>query len=466
MLTLQQQLDNVLPTAMIGSVVETAGTTCAVADFPAPVGSVATIDRAAREPVQAEVIGFRDHLTLVVPLSGLEGVQRGSRVSLLRTMRTVAVGPGLLGRTINARGVAIDGKPQPLLPDRAPLDRRSPPPVDRPRIDTPLATGIRAIDGLLTCGRGQRMGIFAGSGVGKSVLLGMMARYTNADVNVIALVGERGREVNEFLHRDLGAEGLQRSIVVVATSDEPALLRINAAYAATAIAEYFRSRGQDVLLLMDSLTRFAMAQREIGLAAGEPPTTRGYPPSVFSLLPRLVERTGRTPHGSITAFYSVLVEGDDANEPVADAVRGLLDGHTWLSRPIAMRGHYPAIDVLDSISRLMVDVAEEEQLQAATAIRELLAAYRNHEDLLSIGAYRAGSNPVVDAAVDLLPAIQAFLKQRIDEPADPNSVRTALLKLGDQCRRHRGGPAATPPPTSAQNRPPRLPQQPVENPQH
>lgn len=469
MLTPQQQLDNLLPMAMTGSVVETAGTTCAVADFPAPVGAVVSIERAARQPVEAEVIGFRDHLTLVVPLSGLEGVQRGSRVSLQKTMRTVPVGPGLLGRTINARGVAIDGKSQPLLPHRSPLDHRSPPPVDRPRIDTPLATGIRAIDGLLTCGRGQRMGIFAGSGVGKSVLLGMMARYTDADVNVIALVGERGREVNEFLQRDLGEDGLRRSVVVVATSDEPALLRINAAYAATAIAEYFRSQGQHVLLLMDSVTRFAMAQREIGLAAGEPPTTRGYPPSVFSLLPRLVERAGRTRQGSITGFYSVLVEGDDANEPIADAVRGLLDGHTWLSRSMAMRGHYPAIDVLESISRLMVDLADQQQLQAAAAIRELLAAHRDHEDLLSIGAYRPGSNPVVDAAVELLPDIHAFLKQRIDEPSDAATARNALLQLGQHCRRSRGAAgvsSATLPSTLGENRQPHLAQPPAGNPEH
>ena len=297
----------------------------------------------------------------------------------------------MLGRVVDAHGRAVDGRPQPALADRVALDRPPPPAIERPRIDPPLGTGIRAIDGMLTCGKGQRMGIFAGSGVGKSVLLGMMARYTAADVNVIGLVGERGREVNEFLERDLGPEGLARSVVVVATSDEPALLRVQAAQTATAIAEYFRDSGRDVLLLIDSLTRFAMAQREIGLAAGEPPTTRGYPPSVFALLPKLVERAGRSARGSITGFYSVLVEGDDPQEPISDAVRGLLDGHTWLSRKLAARGHYPAIDMLGSLSRLMPDITPRIQQDAASAVRELLGAHRDHEDLISIGAYRRGS---------------------------------------------------------------------------
>jgi flagellum-specific ATP synthase len=292
-----------------------------------------------------------------------------------------------------------------------------------------LGTGICALDGLLTCGKGQRMGIFAGSGVGKSVLLGMMARYTSADVNVIALVGERGREVNEFLERDLGPEGLARSVVVVATSDEPALLRVQAAQSATAIAEYFRDRGRDVLLIMDSITRFAMAQREIGLAAGEPPTTRGYPPSVFSLLPKLVERAGRTATGSITGFYSVLVEGDDPQEPISDAVRGLLDGHTWLSRKLAARAHYPAIDVLGSISRLMNDIVDRKQQQSAGAIRELLAAHRDHEDLISIGAYRRGANKSVDAAIDMQDEINRYLRQRVDEPSTLADAAAGLNQL-------------------------------------
>ncbi len=352
-----EQLDRIMTTAVTGSVAQTVGMTISAAGFPAPVGAMAEIQRESGAPLLAEVIGFRDELTLLYPLSDLTGVRHGNRVRLRRTTRWLRVGDGLLGRVIDATGRAVDGKPQPALADRMSLHRRPPHACTRPRIDQPLSTGIRAIDGLLTCGKGQRMGIFAGSGVGKSVLLGMMARYTSADVNVIALIGERGREVNEFIERDLGPQGLARSVVVVATSDEPALVRVQAASTATTIAEYFRDHGKDVLLLMDSLTRFALAQREIGLAAGEPPTTRGYPPSVFALLPKLVERAGRSPAGSITAFYTVLVEGDDPNEPISDAVRGLLDGHTWLSRSLASRGHYPAIDVLESLSRLMTEVA-------------------------------------------------------------------------------------------------------------
>jgi FliI/YscN family ATPase len=286
---------------------------------------------------------------------------------------------------------------------------------------------------MLTCGRGQRLGIFSGSGVGKSVMLGMMARYTSADVNVIALIGERGREVNEFLRRDLGTEGLKRSVVVVATSDEPALLRVQAAQAATAIAEYFRDQGRNVLLMMDSLTRFAMAQREIGLAAGEPPTTRGYPPSVFALLPRLVERAGLNRNGSITAFYSVLVEGDDTNEPISDTVRGLLDGHAVLSRRLAGRGHYPAVDLLESISRLMSELVAPEHLAAVMTIRELIAVHRDHEDLISIGAYQRGSNPLVDAAVALLPEIDGLLRQHVDEPSAWETSQQQLMHLGQRC---------------------------------
>jgi flagellum-specific ATP synthase len=289
--------------------------------------------------------------------------------------------------------------------------------------------GIRAVDGLLTCGKGQRMGIFSGSGVGKSTLMGMVARNTAADVTVIALVGERGREVKEFLERDLGPEGLARSVVVVATSDQPALVRTQAAYVATTIAEYFRDRGRDVMLLMDSVTRFAMALREIGLAIGEPPATRGYTPSVFAALPRLLERAGRTDRGSITAFYTVLVDGDDLNEPVTDAMRGLLDGHVLLSRDLAARGHYPAVDVLGSISRLMPQIVPPEQQTAATRIRSLLAAHRTAEDLINIGAYVPGSNPEIDTARALLPAINEFLCQGITETASPSDVQSRLSGL-------------------------------------
>jgi flagellum-specific ATP synthase len=429
MLDFAEQLDDVLPAALEGRIVRMVGMTAAAAEFPAPVGALVEIQRHGAAPLEAEVIGFRDRLTLLFPYDDLSGVCHGDRVRLKRTRNRLRVGEGLLGRVIDARGRAIDGLPQPLHTDRTPLDRRPPSAVERPRIDAPLSTGIRAIDGLLTCGLGQRMGIFAGSGVGKSVLLGMMAKYASADVNVIALVGERGREVNEFLERDLGPEGLAKSVVVTATSDEPALLRVRAAFAATAVAEWFRDQGRNVLLVMDSLTRFALAQREIGLAAGEPPTTRGYPPSVFSLLPKLVERAGRTKHGSITAFYSVLVEGDDENEPVADCVRGLIDGHTWLSRKLAARNHYPAIDVLGSLSRLMTEVTTHEHREAAGLVRELLAAYRDHEDLISIGAYRKGANRTVDLVIDLLEPINTLLRQRVDEQSNVEESRKLLAQL-------------------------------------
>ncbi len=429
MQTLTAQLDRIVPTALTGSVVRIVGMTAAVADFPAPVGALVEIDRQAEAPLRAEVIGFRDSLTLLYPYSKLSGVRRGNRVRLLGTARWLRVGPQLLGRVIDAHGRAVDGRPQPALADRMTLDASPPPAVERPRIDAPLGTGIRALDGMLTCGKGQRMGIFAGSGVGKSVLLGMMSRYTTADVNVIGLIGERGREVNEFLERDLGPEGLARSVVVVATSDEPALLRVQAAQTATAIAEYFRDSGRDVLLLMDSVTRFAMAQREIGLAAGEPPTTRGYPPSVFMLLPKLLERAGRSARGSITGFYSVLVEGDDPQEPISDAVRGLLDGHVWLSRKLATRGHYPSIDVLQSISRVMNDITPRAHQDAAQAVRELMAAHHDHEDLISIGAYRRGANRAVDASIDLQEEINRYLRQRIEEPVSLTDAAGGLTKL-------------------------------------
>lgn len=429
MLELEDQLAAMMPTGLTGSVVRTAGTTAAVADFPAPVGAVVEIARQNGELVRGEVVGFRDDLTIVYPLGDLTGVRRGSRVRLVRTLPWLRVGPELLGRVIDAQGKALDGRPQPVLAERAALDRAPPPATERPRINAPLATGIRALDAMLTCGRGQRMGIFAGSGVGKSVTLGMMARYTSADVCVVSLIGERGREVNDFLEKDLGPAGLAKSVVVVATSDEPAVLRLRSAFTATAIAEYFRDRGQDVLLVMDSITRFAQAQREIGLAAGEPPTTRGYPPSVFALLPKLVERAGRTRAGSITAFYSVLVEADDPNEPIGDALRGLLDGHTWLSRKLASRGHYPAIDLLGSVSRLMPDLTDREHQTAAIRLRELLSVYRDHEDLIAIGAYRRGSNPLLDRAIAMQEPIQRFLQQAIEEGSDFTAARQALLEL-------------------------------------
>jgi FliI/YscN family ATPase len=435
------QLDSIMPVGLTGSIVRTEGLAAAVAGFPAPVGALVQIERQTGGPVEAEVIGFRDRATLVFPLGEMTGVRHGNRVRLARTSRTIHVGPELLGRVVDARGRIIDDLPLPHLPQRVALFRTPPAAVERPRIDTPRSTGVRAIDGLLTCGLGQRIGIFSGSGVGKSVTLGMMARYTSADVSVIGLIGERGREVNDFLERDLGPAGRARSVVVIATSDQPALLRVQAAMTATSVAEYFRDQGKNVLLIMDSVTRFAMAQREIGLAAGEPPTTRGYPPSVFALLPKLVERAGRSTRGSITAFYSVLVEGDDISEPVSDAVRGLLDGHVILSRRLAVQAHYPAIDVLESISRLFPDITPPQQQGAAQTIRELLAAYRDHEDLISIGAYRSGANPTVDAAIAMRDEIHQFLRQAIADGSSVESARGQLVQLAQKCASWKAGNA-------------------------
>ncbi|OHB67132.1 MAG: EscN/YscN/HrcN family type III secretion system ATPase [Planctomycetes bacterium RBG_13_63_9] len=432
MLDVAEQLETVMPTALTGTVARTVGMTISVAGFPAPVGAVAEIQRESGQPLLAEVIGFRDEMTLLHPHSDAAGVRHGNRVRLKRTTRWLRVGDGLLGRVIDANGVAVDGRFQPELQERTSFSQSPPHPCRRPRIDRPLSTGVRVIDGLLTCGKGQRLGIFSGSGVGKSVLLGMMARYTSADVIIIALIGERGREVNEFIQRDLG-DGLAKSVVVVATSNEPALLRVQAASTATAIAEYYRDEGKDVLLLMDSLTRLAFAQREIGLAAGEPPTTRGYPPSVFGTLPKLLERAGRSPKGSITAFYTVLVEADDPTEPISDAVRGLLDGHVWLSRALASRAHYPAVDVLESLSRLMPEVIDKEHLEAAYTLRELLAVYRDHQDLISVGAYRQGSNKKVDLAIEMLDDFNRYLRQPVEQPSTLEESREGLQQLHRQC---------------------------------
>ncbi|MDA7951175.1 MAG: FliI/YscN family ATPase [Pirellulaceae bacterium] len=432
MQTTEEQLEKIMLTGLVGSVLRTDGLAVSVAGFPAPVGATVEIERQSGNAVFGEVVGFRDNLTLVYPFNEMGGVRRGNKVTLRETIRQVPVGEKLLGRVINAHGKAIDNKPDAVIWNKVPLYQSPPSATERPRIEKPLGTGVHAIDGLLTCGQGQRIGIFAGSGVGKSTVLGMLSRHSEADVNVIALIGERGREVNDFLERDLGPEGLARSIVVVSTSDEPALLRLHAAMTATAIAEYFRDEGKNVLLMMDSLTRFAMAQREIGLAAGEPPTTKGYPPSVFSLLPKLVERAGRNRLGSITAYYTVLVEGDDHNEPVSDAVRGLLDGHVILSRKFAAKGHYPAIDVLQSISRIMPDVASAEQIEAATKIRQLLAAYQENEDLITIGAYQTGSNPLVDTAIAFMDQINHYIKQEMDEEGTLEVAQSQLLTLTKQ----------------------------------
>lgn len=423
------ELQRIMTYGLTGTVTKVVGLTVSVGGLPAPLGSICRIRRDQQDSIDCEVIGFRDEETLLLAYGNLSGVRRGQKVVLVQSDPGVRVGQRLLGRVLDARGRFLDGMPAPPLPHRVPLHADPIPPLQRPRIDSPLGTGIRAIDGLLTCGMGQRLGIFAGSGVGKSTLLGQMARYSTADVNVVVLVGERGREVREFLDRDLGPEGLARSVVVVATGDEPALLRLRAAYVGTAIAEHFRDLGRNVLLVMDSVTRFSLAQREIGLAAGEPPATRGYPPSVFALLPRLLERSGRSQHGSITGFYTVLVEGDDANEPISDAVRGILDGHVMLSRSLAHQTHWPAIDVLSSISRSMNEVVTADHRTAADSVRQILAAYRQAEDLISVGAYKAGSNPMVDLAVRLREPILTFLKQRSTEHSPLSESTEGLQRL-------------------------------------
>ncbi len=379
--------------------------------------------------VLAEAVGFKGKQVVLMPLGEMVGIGPGSTVEPAGRPLSVGVGPGLLGRVLDGLGRPIDGKGGLKNEDRYPVDRVPLGPMERERVTEPLAVGVRAIDGLLTCGKGQRVGIFSGSGVGKSTLLGMIARNTAADVTVIALVGERGREVRDFLERDLGEVGLKRSVVVAATWDQPPLVRIKAAMVATAIAEYFRDCGLDVILMMDSVTRLALAQREIGLAVGEPPTTRGYPPSVFALLPRLLERTGNCRCGSITGFYTVLVEGDDLDEPISDAVRGILDGHIILSRELAAANHYPAIDVLNSISRVMADVVSADHRQAAGRLRSLLATYREAEDLINIGAYVDGSNPEIDQAREMMGTINGFLRQAVEEKDDFETTRRYLLEM-------------------------------------
>ncbi|MDR2160675.1 MAG: FliI/YscN family ATPase [Desulfovibrio sp.] len=412
---------------IVGLVVEGSG-------IRAPLGSLCHIlpDDAGRrtekpeECVPVEVVGFRDGNLLFMPYGDLRGIQPGSLVRNSSLPPFFPAGPDLLGRVLDAFGNPVDKGP-PLNPcDAVPLHADPPPPLDRPRISDPLDVGVRAVNALLTLGKGQRVGIMAGSGVGKSTLMGMMARYTRADVNVIALVGERGREVAEFMEKDLGDEGLARSVLVVATSDQSPLLRIRAAYAATAVAEYFRDQGKDVLFMMDSVTRFAMAAREIGLAVGEPPTAKGYTPSVFAQLPRLLERAGRSGSGSITGIYTVLVDGDDFTEPIADATRSILDGHLVLARELADQGHFPAIDVLRSISRLRADICSREVIDNGRLVLSRLAAYKRMEDMIVIGAYASGSNPELDKAIESLPLINAFLRQDV---AEAHSLESSLSQL-------------------------------------
>jgi flagellum-specific ATP synthase len=380
-------------------------------------------------PVRCEVVGFRNEKVLLMPLGDVSGISPGSRVVATREPFVIAVGHELLGRVLGGLGQPIDDKGPIVAKAKRTATHAAPDPLRRRRITKPMPTGIRAVDAMLTCGKGQRVGIFSGSGVGKSVLLGMIARNSDADVNVIALVGERGREVRDFLDKDLKEEGLKRSVVVAVTSDQASLVRVKGAMTATAIAEYFRDLGLDVMLMMDSVTRVAMAQREIGLAIGEPPTSKGYTPSVFALLPRLLERSGTSEVGSITGLYTVLVEGDDMTEPVADAVRSILDGHIVLSRKLANQNHYPAVDVLDSVSRLMIDVVSDDHRTNANSIREILATYRESEDLINIGAYNKGSNQKIDLAISKIGPINAFLRQGINETSSYEDTIRGLTEL-------------------------------------
>lgn len=412
-------------TRVVGLTVESKGPVASVGDVcKIHIGN-------SGKTVKAEVVGFREEKVLLMPFHTVQEISPGSFVETTGKPLEMKVGPALIGNVLDADGNTFDGVPLPKGLTPRSVENEPPNPLERPRIQEPINIGIRAIDGLLTVGKGQRAGIFAGSGVGKSTLLGMIARNTNADLNVIALVGERGREVREFIERDLGQEGLKKSIVVVATSDRPALMRIKGAMVATAIAEYFRDRGRDVLLMMDSVTRVAMAQREIGLAVGEPPTTKGYTPSVFAFLPKLLERSGTNMNGSITAFYTVLVDGDDFDEPIADAVRGILDGHVVLNRKLAHKGQYPAIDVLQSVSRVMNDIVSEAHLEAAERFRDMLSTYTESEDLIHIGAYKKGSSAKVDEAIAQYPAMQAFLKQTVEEQVSrEDTIRTLINQFG------------------------------------
>lgn len=399
-------------TQVIGMVMEAKGP-------GAPVGAGCRVEMRSGGELPVEVVGFRHNQALFMPLGEMRGIEPGARVWKDTSSQSVAVGPEFIGRIVGGLCEPLDGKGYVKGVCECPIYADPLNPMDRPRIEEPLDVGVRAINACMTLGKGQRIGIMAGSGVGKSTLMGMIARHTTADVNVIALVGERGRELRDFIERDLGEDGLRRSVVVVATSDQPPLIRIRSAYLATTIAEYFRDQGNDVILMMDSVTRFAMAQREVGLAIGEPPTSRGYTPSVFSHLPRLLERVGRKKNaGSITGIYTVLVEGDDMNEPIADAVRSIVDGHIVLSRALAHQGHYPAIDVLQSISRIMKDIAAPGQMQSYRKLINTLATYQRAEDLINLGAYVKGTNKDIDYAIQKIDSTRAFLQQDVDDKAN------------------------------------------------
>ena len=411
-------------TQVIGLVIESSGPTVSVGELCYVSSHFAGV-----QPIPAEVVGFREGYVMLMPVGAMQGIGPGCEVVSAQKTLKVKVGPELLGRVLDGLGHPMDEKGPLLCKREYPLQANPPAPLTRPRINESLYVGVRAIDGLITMGEGQRIGIMAGSGVGKSTLLSMIARNTEADVSVIALVGERGREVRDFIERDLGEEGMKRAVVVVATSDQPALVRIKGAMTATAIAEYFRDQGKKVILMMDSVTRFAMAQREVGLTIGEPPATRGYTPSVFAMLPRLLERAGTSENGSITGIYTVLVDGDDMNEPIADAVRSILDGHIVLSRNIAAQNHFPAIDIMPSVSRVMNEVVSPEHLKAAQQMRQLMAVYRDAEDLIHIGAYVKGSSAKIDESIQKIDSINEFLCQGIFEVDTYEATEEKLIGI-------------------------------------
>ena len=428
--TYKKVLDNTDTIRINGRVTDVIGLVIVSSGPNVALGEVCTVvDREGKEVCKSEVVGFKGGKVLSIALGEVHEISPACEILASGQSFKTPVGEGLLGRVIDGMGNPIDGKGDLDFAGYRTIYRDPPNPMTRKRIDSPLQTGVRTLDGLLAVGKGQRMGIFAGSGVGKSVMMGMIARNTNADVNVITLIGERGREVREFIEKDLGEEGLKRSVVVVATSDKSALLRMKGAYLGTTIAEYFRDQGKDVVLMMDSVTRFAMAQREIGLTIGEPPTTKGYTPSVFAILPKLLERAGTTDRGSITGFYSVLVDGDDMNEPIADAVRSILDGHVVLSRKIANRGQYPAIDPLQSISRVMPDIVSADQRGRAIAFNEVLSTYDEAEDLINIGAYVKGSNPQIDHALEKIRFLRSFMKQDMYEKSTLQETISRLNQI-------------------------------------
>lgn len=420
---------NLIPcTTFEGKVSKVIGLTVEVEGINAFVGELCIIYNNKDDEVKCEVVGFKEDAIILMPLGELVGVGPGCKVIAKGVPLNVRCSDELLGKILDGLGNPIDGEAI-LSGENYSLFNEPPDPMKRPRIKNIMPTGVRAIDGFLTCGEGQRIGIFAGSGVGKSTTLGMMARAAKADINVIALIGERGREVLDFIERDLGEEGMKKSVLVCATSDKSPLVRIKGALTATSIAEYFRDKGKKVLLMMDSVTRFAMAQREVGLAIGEPPAQKGYTPSVFAMLPKLMERTGMSEKGSITAFYTVLVDGDDFNEPIADTVRGILDGHIVLSRQLAHKNHYPAIDILNSISRLMKEISSEEQIAAASKARDILANYKEAEELINIGAYEEGSNKDIDTAIKYIDKVNSYLKQNVNEVSDFNISKENLINI-------------------------------------